>query len=84
MPRKKKNQFNRLFVLAPDATIKPENVTTDLVSVTSFNMLADSIHLRGQPREEYDRWAARWPVLEQELLRLNTDIVCLQEVDEVR
>ena len=70
-------------MLPPDAELEPAHVNTDLVSVSSFNMLADVVHCAGKPKTFYDRWANRWPVLLAQLEQLKTDIVCLQEVDEV-
>ena len=83
MPRASQMRFDRRFVLPPDAELEPAHVNTDLVSVSSFNMLADVVHCAGKPKTFYDRWANRWPVLLAQLEQLKTDIVCLQEVDEV-
>jgi hypothetical protein len=80
MPRRAR--VDQRFVLSPDAVIEPQPVASDVVSVASFNMLADSLHMHGERRTPADTWANRWPVLRAQLEPLEVDVVCLQEVDE--
>ena len=89
--------LDRRFILPPRAQLEPQPVSTDILSVASFNLLADSLHrpsaqsMTGggggggggvSDADHFDLWVNRWPVLEQQLQTLTADIVCLQEVDE--
>jgi CCR4-NOT transcription complex subunit 6 len=55
-----------------------------IFSLLTYNVLADRFAGHRQLQYvpvQYLAWDYRWPLLQDELLRLGGDVVCLQEVD---
>ncbi|KAF8060285.1 CCR4 [Scenedesmus sp. PABB004] len=70
-------------LLAPRGSLATTGAADEL-SVVSYNVLADCFaakHGEYVPEEQLDWRAYRWPLLQEQLLSWQADVVCLQEVD---